>query len=74
MCRLYKEKSIITKDINISIQKTSSDLTVKAQSNSRLTGAVSMAADISLVTNIKENSPPDYIRRVNALKKLRREG
>ena len=47
---------------------------MKAQSNSRLTGAVSMAADISLVTNIKENSPPDYIRRVNALKKLRREG
>lgn len=70
-CVAYiNEKSIISKDIEVNVIKSGNNFKVVTNGNAKLTGLVSRLAGISTETVIKESNPPDYIRRVNALKQI----
>ncbi len=72
LCEDYiKQGSIMVKNTHVDIQQTNNTFKLNSLGNFRLFGLISENVNILSSATIKENNPPDYIRRINALKEMK---
>lgn len=72
LCQAYiKQGSIMAKDTYVNIQQTGNTFRLNSLGSFRLFGLISENVNVLSSATIKESNPPDYIRRVNALKELK---
>ncbi len=73
LCEDYiKQGSIMAKNTHVNIQQINNTFRLSTLGNFRLFGLISKNVNILSCATIKESNPPDYIRRVNALKEMKK--